>query len=80
MITFETPLHSQPGGQGMEVTAMKMRERNRSFRTDGFDAPLLSTPCAHRRMIDEIRTRRGTPTGKVRCLECGVIFDDPPRP
>ncbi|CUQ66067.1 MAG: hypothetical protein NNA31_08300 [Nitrospira sp.] len=36
--------------------------------------------CAHRRIIDDVRTRRGKPTGKVRCLECGAIFDDPPRP
>ncbi|MCP9438780.1 MAG: hypothetical protein NNA20_12200 [Nitrospira sp.] len=36
--------------------------------------------CAHQRIIDDVRTRRGKPTGKVRCLECGAIFDDPPRP
>jgi hypothetical protein len=35
--------------------------------------------CAHQRLIDDVRTRSGKPTGKVRCLECGVIFDDPYR-
>jgi hypothetical protein len=38
---------------------------------------LSKTLCAHQRLIDDVRTRSGTPTGKVRCLECGTIFDDP---
>lgn len=33
--------------------------------------------CAHQRMIDDVLTRGGKRTGKVRCLECGTIFDDP---
>ena len=33
--------------------------------------------CAHQRLIDDVRTRSGKPTGKVRCLECGTIFNDP---
>ena len=37
------------------------------------------TLCVHGRLIDDVRTRSGTPTGKVRCLECGTIFDDPYR-
>lgn len=37
------------------------------------------TLCPHQRLIDDVRTRSGTPTGKVRCLECGTIFDDPHR-
>ncbi len=40
---------------------------------------VASTGCVHRRLIDDVRTRSGKPTGKVRCLECGVIFDDPYR-
>lgn len=35
------------------------------------------TLCVHGRLIDDVRTRSGTPTGKVRCLECGMVFDDP---
>ncbi len=38
-----------------------------------------TTGCNHQRLIDDVRTRSGNPTGKVRCLECGVIFDDPYR-
>lgn len=33
--------------------------------------------CAHGRLIDEVRTRGGKRTGKVRCLECQAIIDDP---
>lgn len=33
--------------------------------------------CTHQRVIDDVLTRVGKPTGKVRCLECGIIFDDP---
>jgi hypothetical protein len=38
---------------------------------------LARTLCTHQRLIDDIRTRSGKPTGKVRCLECGTIYDDP---
>jgi hypothetical protein len=37
------------------------------------------TLCVHQRLIDDVRSRSGKPTGKVRCLECGTIFDDPHR-
>jgi hypothetical protein len=33
--------------------------------------------CVHQRLIDDVLTRGGKRTGKVRCLECGTIFDDP---
>ena len=33
--------------------------------------------CPHQRLIDDVLTRGGRRTGKVRCLECGSIFDDP---
>lgn len=33
--------------------------------------------CTHQRIIDDVLTRTGKRTGKVRCLECGTIFDDP---
>jgi hypothetical protein len=33
--------------------------------------------CIHQRLIDDVRTRSGRLTGKVRCLECGTVFDDP---
>ena len=33
--------------------------------------------CAHGRLIDEVRTRGGKRTGKVRCLECQTVIDDP---
>lgn len=36
-----------------------------------------ATACAHLRIIDDVLTRGGKRTGKVRCLECGAKFDDP---
>jgi hypothetical protein len=37
------------------------------------------TVCAHSRMVDWVRTRRGKRSAaKVRCLECGAIIDDRP--
>jgi hypothetical protein len=33
--------------------------------------------CAHSRLIDDVLTRNGRRTGKVRCLECRTIFADP---
>lgn len=34
-----------------------------------------TTSCLHRRMID-VRNDEGRRTGRVRCLECQIIFDD----
>ncbi len=36
-----------------------------------------TNPCIHGRAIDDVRTKGKKRTGKVRCLECGAIFDDP---
>jgi hypothetical protein len=33
--------------------------------------------CVHGRLIDEVLSRGGKRTGKVRCLECQAIIDDP---
>ncbi len=41
------------------------------------DEDTKNSSCAHGRLIDEVRTRGGKRTGKVRCLECMAIFDDP---
>ena len=43
--------------------------------------PASHTPilhgCTHSRAIDDVLTRGKKRTGKVRCLECGAVFDDP---
>ncbi len=39
--------------------------------------PVRTSPCTHSRAIDDVLTRSKKRTGKVRCLECGAIFDDP---
>jgi hypothetical protein len=43
------------------------------------EVSISKRPCAHQRLIDDVRSSSGKPTGKVRCLECGMIFDDPHR-
>lgn len=35
------------------------------------------TGCAHQRLIDDVLTKSGKRTGKVRCLECSAVIDDP---
>lgn len=35
------------------------------------------TSCVHQRLIETVLTRSGERTGKVRCLECGALIDDP---
>ena len=37
----------------------------------------IANGCTHSRIIDDVLTRSKKRTGKVRCLECGAIFDDP---
>ncbi len=37
----------------------------------------LPNRCTHSRAIDDVLTRGRKRSGKVRCLECNVIFDDP---
>lgn len=37
----------------------------------------LLNRCTHSRMIDDVLTRGKKRSGKVCCLECGAIFDDP---
>lgn len=36
-----------------------------------------TNPCTHSRAIDDVLTRSKKRSGKVRCLECQAIFDDP---
>jgi hypothetical protein len=42
-------------------------------------ASVSENSCAHSRAIDDVLTARGKRTGKVRCLECLTIIDDPYR-
>jgi hypothetical protein len=38
---------------------------------------IADSSCAHGRLIDDVRTRSGKRTGKVQCLECKAIIEDP---
>jgi hypothetical protein len=68
------PVESTPLDTDAPMNRQVVQE---SDRMTGLSAS--NTGCHHQRLIDDVRTRSGNPTGKVRCLECGVIFDDPYR-
>ena len=40
-------------------------------------SPPATRLCTHSRLIDDVLTLQGRKSGKVRCLECGAVFDDP---
>jgi hypothetical protein len=67
----------------VESTPLRMEApmETRAVREIGHETgiPYSTTLCVHQRLIDDVRTRSGKPTGKVRCLECGTVFDDPHR-
>ncbi|MDK2745096.1 MAG: hypothetical protein NDI90_19785 [Nitrospira sp. BO4] len=35
------------------------------------------TACTHSRAVDEVRSRDGSKSGQLRCLECQATFPDP---
>ncbi len=38
---------------------------------------IIDKACVHGRLLDSVVTRGGKKTGRVRCLECGAIVEDP---
>ncbi|WP_455389878.1 hypothetical protein [Petrachloros mirabilis] len=57
----------------LRSTEERMETQMVQDRSNDTSAPI----CAHLRIIDDVLTRGGKRTGKVRCLECGAKFDDP---
>lgn len=65
---------------GSEDSVRYPREVHMDAVTEVSVAPPASLPainCVHGRVIDEVLTRSGKRSGKVRCLECGKKFEDP---
>lgn len=60
----------EEGEVSMETHMVQETEQESSRTTS-------SSFCSHRRIIDDVLTKSGKRTGKVRCLECRTIFDDP---
>ncbi len=65
-----------------DVSTPNLTEDTMELMTELMTVQLASrttwtNPCTHSRMIDDVLTRMGKRTGQVRCLECGVVFDDP---
>jgi hypothetical protein len=45
--------------------------------TQRIETPIARVTCVHGRIIDDVLGEAGERTGKVRCAECGAVFDDP---
>lgn len=61
----------------MRCTEVRM---NPHMETQTVKIPRDTAPpmtCVHGRIIDDVLTKTGKRTGRVCCLECGAIFDDP---
>lgn len=54
---------------------METQEEVLKAQPASVDVP--KSTCAHSRLIDDVRTSGGKRTGKVRCLECFAVFNDP---
>lgn len=76
MYGFQGGKPAHPVFQGMEVS-MQIQVLQNTEEENGTTIP--NSACAHQRLIDDILTRGGKRTGKVRCLECGAEIDDPYR-
>lgn len=64
--------HSTPEGAEVSMETQVIQETDQKFSRTA-----SSEFCSHQRLIDDVRTRGGKRTGKVQCLECRAIFDDP---
>lgn len=51
--------------------------QNQTTEHLSFPASPSAASCPHSRVIDDVLTEDGKPTGQVRCLECRAVFDDP---
>jgi len=65
-------------GSGKEDSLLRRTEERVETQPAQDTSNVTSAPiCAHLRIIDDILTKSGKRTGKVRCLECGAKFNDP---
>lgn len=60
-----------------EVAMESMVQPTEATIVSSMSTRIRERSCAHGRMIDDVLTRFGTRAGKVRCLECLAIIDDP---
>ncbi len=69
-VSGDESLTVEEGEASMETQTIQETGRKSSRTT-------ANVCCTHQRLIEDVLTRGGKQTGKVRCLECGTIFDDP---
>lgn len=61
----------------LEKTEVSMEPHVIQETSPSTSNPTFNARCTHQRLIDDVLTKSGKRTGKVCCLECGTIFDDP---
>ncbi len=61
------------------LKAYEIFMKTRVIKNAEAETGLEEATCAHQRLIDDIWTSGGKRTGKVRCLECSAVIDDPHR-
>jgi len=75
------PSHNMSDDSGIEPFGTDIRKQvvAKVVRTTAREMgmPDSKALCTHQRLIEDVRTRSGKLTGKVRCLECGTVFNDP---
>lgn len=72
-------LHQVSGGEPLTLEAAEVLMETQVIQEPDLNSSKanLNACCVHQRLIDDVLTRGGKRTGKVRCLECGTTFDDP---
>jgi hypothetical protein len=64
-----------PEEEEAPMTDMNIQSTPKHLASD----ELATVRCNHSRMVDDVLTKSKKNTGKVRCLECSAIVDDPYR-
>lgn len=67
----------EPDVSTLDLTEDTMELVTESVTVQPASRTTPANPCTHSRAIDDVLTRGKKRSGKVRCLECQAIFDDP---
>lgn len=63
--------HRRLGHNADPSMATESHEAGRKIHGEG-----TRQPCAHQRLVDDLRDEQGRPTGKLRCVECNAALPD----
>ena len=62
---------------GKDRTSQEMEIPQEILRVQEVKRLTPTSACVHQRLIDDVLTKHGKRTGRVRCIECGLEFPDP---